>query len=78
MPKANSEFTQRKILQQLGIDTSKLKNYSDCYIGLNIFTQNKNKFKGTFVLVPQSIIEKAQIASLFLKRNLIECEDIKP
>ncbi len=78
----NPDMTQREIAERLGISTSGL-NYclkaliDKGWVKVHNFSQSKNKFGYIYVLTPQGIVEKAMLAGRFLKRKLIEYEQLQ-
>ena len=78
----NPDMTQREIAEKLGISTSGL-NYclkaliDKGWVKVQNFSQSKNKFGYVYVLTPQGITEKAMLAGRFLKRKMIEYEQLQ-
>jgi len=78
----NPDMTQREIAEKLGISTSGL-NYclkaliERGWVKVQNFSQSKNKFGYIYVLTPQGIAEKAVLAGRFLKRKMIEYEELR-
>ena len=82
MLQANPDLTQREIAQQLGMSTSGL-NYclkaliNKGFVKVHNFSQSKNKFGYIYVLTPQGLAHKAQIAGKFLQRKMAEYEALQ-
>jgi EPS-associated MarR family transcriptional regulator len=82
MLQANPDLTQREIAQQLGMSTSGL-NYclkaliDKGFVKVHNFSQSKNKFGYIYVLTPQGLAHKAQIAGKFLQRKMAEYEALQ-
>ena len=79
MLQANPDMTQREIASELGISSSGLNYCLNALINKGLvkvqsFSQSKNKFGYIYVLTPQGLAEKAQLANRFLKRKLAEYE----
>lgn len=78
----NPDMTQREIAEKLGISTSGL-NYclkaliDKGWVKVHNFSQSKNKFGYIYVLTPQGIAEKALLAGRFLKRKMMEYEQLQ-
>lgn len=78
----NPDMTQREIAEKLGISTSGL-NYclkaliDKGWVKVHNFNQSKNKFGYIYVLTPQGMTEKTLLAGRFLKRKMIEYEQLQ-
>ena len=78
----NPEYTQRKIAKELGYSLGKV-NYAISalvdkgIIKLQKFLKSKNKLGYRYILTPKGIKEKYRITKEFLKRKLVEYENIR-
>lgn len=78
----NPDITQREIAKQLGISTSGL-NYclraliDKGWVKVQNFKESKNKFGYVYVLTPAGFAEKVNLTSSFLKRKILEYEDLR-
>jgi EPS-associated MarR family transcriptional regulator len=78
----NPDMTQREIAEKLGVSTSGLNYCLKALIGkgwvkVQNFSRSKNKFGYIYVLTPQGLAEKAQLAGRFLKRKMHEYEELR-
>lgn len=82
--KINSKpnFSQRKLANELNFSLGKL-NYllnalkSKGLIKIKNFKNNKNKIRYFYILTPRGISKKAKLTLNFMKRKLIEYEELK-
>lgn len=80
--KENPDFTQRELAEKLGVSVGSL-NYclkaliDKGWIKMQNFSQSKNKFGYVYILTPRGIAEKAALTGSFLKRKLVEYEELK-
>ena len=82
--KINSKpnFSQRKLANELNFSLGKL-NYllnaqkSKGLIKIKNFKNNKNKISYFYILTPRGISKKAKLTLNFMKRKLIEYEELK-
>ena len=78
----NPDLTQRELAQALGISTSGL-NYclkaliDNGWVKVHNFTHSKNKFGYVYLLTPEGIAEKVSLTTRFLKRKMLEYEELK-
>jgi EPS-associated MarR family transcriptional regulator len=78
----NPEISQRELSRQLGISLGKA-NYcirallQKGWIKTNNFKNNRNKLAYAYLLTPAGIERKAEMAAAFLKRKMIEYEQLK-
>ena len=77
-----SKFTQRELADELGFSLGKL-NYclkalkEKGLIKLKNFKNNKSKFNYIYILTPKGISEKTKLTINFMKRKMIEYEELK-
>lgn len=78
----NSETSQRKIAEELGISLGKL-NFcilelkKKGLIKIKNFKKSKNKLKYAYILTPQGISTKIKLTINFMKRKMNEYEYLK-
>lgn len=78
----DSNLTQREMAQNMGISLGKV-NYcvselvKKGFIKINRFKHSKNKIQYIYILTPQGLEEKAALTLSFLKRKVLEYEEIK-
>ena len=78
----NSKITQRELAGQMGISLGKV-NYclgelaKKGFLKINRFKDSRNKSKYIYILTPSGIEEKANITLRFLKKKMVEYEEIK-
>ena len=77
-----TSFTQREMAKKMGISLGKV-NYSlselakKGLIKVTRFKSAKNKIPYAYVLTPHGLEEKARLTVSFLKRKILEYEEIK-
>lgn len=75
-------LTQRQMAKEMGISLGKF-NYclkelvKEGFVKVDRFTSSDNKAAYMYLLTPRGIEEKARVTHKFLKRKLIEFDDIK-
>ena len=75
-------LTQRQMAKKMGISLGKF-NYclkelvKKGFVKVDRFTSSDNKAAYMYLLTPRGIEEKARVTHRFLKRKLIEFDDIK-
>ncbi len=80
--KKNPDYSQRKLAEELGFSLGKL-NY--CLNALKLkglikiknFKKNPNKINYFYVLTPKGITKKASLTLNFMKRKMMEYEELK-
>ena len=80
--KKNPNYSQRKLAEELGFSLGKL-NY--CLNALKLkglikiknFKKNPNKINYFYVLTPKGIAKKASLTLNFMKRKMMEYEELK-
>ena len=80
--KKNPNYSQRKLAEELGFSLGKL-NY--CLNALKLkglikiknFKKNSNKINYFYVLTPKGITKKASLTLNFMKRKMMEYEELK-
>ena len=78
----NSDLTQRKLAQKMGISLGGL-NYclkalmEKGMVKMKNFTNSKNKFGYVYVLTPTGMLEKSAITNRFLQRKIEECKCLR-
>ena len=80
--KKNPNYSQRKFAEELGFSLGKL-NY--CLNALKLkglikiknFKKNPNKINYLYVLTPKGITKKASLTLNFMKRKMMEYEELK-
>ena len=80
--KKNPDYSQRKLAEELGFSLGKL-NY--CLNALKLkglikiknFKKNPNKINYLYVLTPKGITKKASLTLNFMKRKMMEYEELK-
>ena len=80
--KKNPDYSQRKLAEELGFSLGKL-NY--CLNALKLkglikiknFKKNPNKINYFYVLTPKGIAKKASLTLNFMKRKMMEYEELK-
>ena len=78
----NSELTQRKMADDLGISLGKL-NYcikelkKKGLIKIKNFKKNPNKLNYIYLLTPEGIAEKTKLTVNFMKRKMKEYDELK-
>ena len=80
--KKNPNYSQRKLAEELGFSLGKL-NY--CLNALKLkglikiknFKKNPNKINYFYVLTPKGITKKASLTLNFMKRKMMEYEELK-
>ena len=78
----NPDMTQREIARQLGISLSGL-NYclkaliAKGWIKVQNFSHSKNKFGYMYILTPTGLAEKTELTKSFLKRKLLEYDQLR-
>ena len=80
--KKNPDYSQRKLAEELGFSLGKL-NY--CLNALKLkglikiknFKKNPNKINYLYVLTPKGITKKANLTLNFMKRKMMEYEELK-
>tara|TARA_B100001057_G_scaffold500475_1_gene615777 strand:- start:16082 stop:16396 length:315 start_codon:yes stop_codon:yes gene_type:complete len=78
----NSEYTQRKMADDLGISLGKL-NYcikelkKKGLIKIKNFKKNPNKLNYIYLLTPEGIAEKTKLTVNFMKRKMKEYDELK-
>ena len=78
----NPEMTQRELANTLGISLGSanfcLKALVDKgWIKIDNFKKNPNKFSYLYLLTPRGLAEKTKLTTQFLKRKLIEYDELK-
>jgi EPS-associated MarR family transcriptional regulator len=79
---SSPHFTQRELSREMGVSLGKV-NYcikkltEKGLIKLSNFTNNENKMSYVYLLTPSGIEEKSRLTLSFLKRKLIEYEELK-
>ena len=77
-----NNITQRELAKNLGFSLGKL-NYclkalkNKALIKIENFKSNPNKFNYFYVLPPKGISEKTKLTVNFMKRKMIEYEELK-
>ncbi len=77
-----NNITQRELAKNLGFSLGKL-NYclkalkNKGLIKIENFKSNPNKFNYFYVLTPKGISEKTKLTVNFMKRKMIEYEELK-
>lgn len=75
-------MSQRELAVAMRVSLGKI-NYClraiiDCgWIKVKNFTKNKNKRAYTYYLTPKGVDEKAKVTARFLKRKIVEYEELK-
>ena len=75
-------LSQRKLADKLGFSIGKL-NYiikalkDKGLIKINNFSKNPNKLNYVYILTPKGISEKTKLTVSFMKRKMIEYEELK-
>lgn len=75
-------LSQRKLADKLGFSLGKL-NYiikalkDKGLIKINNFSKNPNKLNYVYILTPKGISEKTKLTVSFMKRKMIEYEELK-
>lgn len=78
----NPKFSQRKLAKELGFSLGKL-NYCikalqyKGLIKIRNFKKNPNKLNYIYVLTPKGISEKTKLTLNFMKRKMIEYDELK-
>ena len=80
--KKNPDYSQRKLAEELGFSLGKL-NY--CLNALKLkglikiknFKKNPNKINYFYVLTPKGITKKASLTLNFMRRKMMEYEELK-
>lgn len=78
----DSNLTQREMAKKMGISLGRV-NYciselvKKGLIKINRFKHSKNKIQYIYILTPQGLEEKAALTISFLKRKVMEYEEIK-
>ena len=80
--KKNPDYSQRKLAEELGFSLGKL-NY--CLNALKLkglikiknFKKNPNKINYFYALTPKGIAKKASLTLNFMKRKMMEYEELK-
>ena len=76
------DFTQRELAKELGFSLGKL-NYSlqalrdKGLVKISNFKKNPNKINYVYILTPEGISKRTKMAFSFMKRKLIEYEELK-
>jgi len=76
------DLTQRKMAKKMGISLGKV-NYclselvKKGFIKISHFKYSKSKIQYIYILTPQGLEEKAALTLSFLKRKVLEYEEIK-
>ena len=76
------DITQREIALSLGLSTSGI-NYclnaliDKGWVKMDNFSESKNKFGYIYLLTPIGVAEKVSLTSRFLKRKLMEYEEMR-
>ena len=79
---ANPNLTQRQMAEEIGISLGKF-NYclkemvKKGIVRIERFKSSENKTAYMYLLTPRGIEEKTKITSRFLKRKMIEYEELK-
>lgn len=79
---ANPNLTQRQMAEEMGLSLGKF-NYclkelvKKGIVKIDRFTSAQNKAAYMYILTPKGINEKARITTNFLKRKLLEFEEIR-
>jgi len=77
----NSNFTQREMAKKMGISLGKV-NYclselaKKGFIKINRFKYSRNKIRYIYILTPRGLEEKAGLTISFLKRKILDYEEI--
>ena len=77
----NPEASQRELAQELGVSVGKV-NYclraliDKGFVKAGNFKRNTDKLSYLYLLTPKGIEEKASLTASFLKRNLVDNEQI--
>lgn len=75
-------MTQRELASQLGVSLGKV-NYciraliDRGWVKVNNFKNSNNKAAYAYLLTPRGLEQKAQITLRFLKRKMVECEQLR-
>ena len=75
-------LSQRKLADKLGFSLGKL-NYiikalkDKGFIKINNFSKNPNKLNYVYILTPKGISEKTKLTVSFMKRKMIEYEELR-
>lgn len=82
MIESNAEITQRQLAEQLGISLGKANYCVKALIGKGFvkarnFRNSNNKRAYFYVLTPNGLDAKARISIAFLRRKLVEYEQLK-
>ena len=78
----NSNITQRKLANELGISLGKL-NYllielkKKGLVKINNFKKNPKKLNYIYILTPQGIAHKTKLSLNFMKRKMAEYDELK-
>jgi EPS-associated MarR family transcriptional regulator len=78
----DSNFTQREMARKMGISLGKV-NYclselaKKGFIKITRFKSSRNKIRYIYILTPQGLEEKATLTLSFLKRKVLEYEEIR-
>jgi len=79
---SNPQFTQREFSREMGVSLGKV-NYcikkltEKGLVKLTNFTHNPNKVGYAYLLTPSGIEEKSRLTFSFLKRKIVEYEELK-
>jgi len=80
--KNNPTYSQRELAGELGFSLGKL-NYclralkSKGLIKIENFKKNPNKLNYIYVLTPKGLVEKTKLTMNFMKRKMVEFEELK-
>ena len=80
--KNKPKSTQREMAQELGFSLGKL-NYCikalkyKGFIKISNFKNNPNKLKYAYILTPRGIAQKTKMTVAFMKRKIIEYDELK-
>ena len=79
---SNPQFTQRELSREVGVSLGKInycikKMTEKGLIKLTNFTHNPNKVGYAYLLTPSGIEEKSRLTFSFLKRKIVEYEELK-
>jgi len=78
----DSNFTQREMAKRMGISLGKV-NYclselaKKGFIKINRSRSSKNKIRHIYILTPGGLEEKTRLTLSFLRRKIVEYEEIK-
>ncbi len=79
---ANPNLTQRQMAEEMGLSLGKF-NYclkelvKKGIVKIERFTSSGNKAAYMYILTPQGIEEKARVTASFLRRKIVEFEEIQ-